>query len=208
MSHLTAEQLFAIVFDQTPRDAATAAHLATCSSCSAELARLTTLAEELALARRSQPSPQALQRYAALFAQVQRRPAPLKALWQTVRAALAWDGRQQLGLQGVRSGAQARYRLLYQCAEAEVELLVEPEAAPGLSQSGDLRRVEGEIVSTGHAAPSALVQLLDPAGVAVTEAEADSAGRFRLAHVVPGSYRLLITLPEELTIESEPLEID
>ena len=125
-----------------------------------------------------------------------------------MRAALAWDGRQQLGLQGVRSGTQARYRLLYQCAEADVELLVEPENASGISRSGALRRLEGEIVSTGQAAMSALVQLLDSAGVVVTEAEADPTGRFHLAHVAPGTYRLLITLPEELTIEGEPLEID
>jgi hypothetical protein len=210
MTHLSADQLFAIAFDQTPRDAETAAHLAACSSCTAELARLTTLAGELALARRSEPSAQALQRYAALYAQVQRRPAPLGALWQTVRAALTWDGRQQVSLLGVRSGAPARYRLLYQCIEAAVELLVEPEQSSGLAQANELRRLEGEIAAgADHAAPiSALVQLLDSSGVAVSETVADPAGRFRMASVAPGSYRLLITLPDELTIESDPLEID
>jgi hypothetical protein len=149
-----------------------------------------------------------LRRYAALFAQVQKRPTPLDSLWQTVRAALTWDGRMQLAVQGVRSGALARYRLLYQCAAAEIELLIEPVSAPGSSQSGALRRVEGEIVGTGQAAAApALVQLVDTEGVAVLETEANADGRFHLAAVPPGSYRLLITLPEELTIESEPLEI-
>lgn len=209
MKHLSVDQLFAIAFDQAAGDAETATHLAICASCAAELARLRTLAAELTLARRSQPTAEAMQRYAALFAQIQKRPTPLVSLWQTVRAALTWDGRMQLGAQGIRSAAPAPYRLLYQCAAAEVELLVEPMSAPGLSQPGGRRRLEGEIVGTGQAAATpALVQLVDAEGVAAAETEADADGRFHFADVIPGSYRLLITLPEELTIESEPLELD
>jgi hypothetical protein len=209
MKHLSVDQLFAIALDQAAGDAETATHLALCPTCAAELAHLTTLAGELALARRSQPAAEAMQRYAALFAQVQKRPTSLVSLWQTVRAALIWDGRMQWGVQGIRSAAPARYRLLYQCAAAEVELLVEPMSAPGLAQPGGRRRLEGEIAGTGQAAATpALVQLVDAAGVAAAETEADPDGRFHFADVIPGSYRLLITLPEELTIESEPLELD
>ena len=201
MTHLTADQLYAIVFDQAAPDTAIADHLALCPACRTELDQLRQMAGDLAVARLSEPSPAALQRYAALFAQVQQRGSRLGEFWQTLRATLAWDSRQQPATQGVRSGAAAGYRLLYTTPRAEVELMVEPGQHSGV--------LEGDIIelSAGEGATPALVQLLDDTKVATHETEAGADGRFRLENVQPGIYRLLITPVTGAAVEIDPLEI-
>ena len=138
-THMNNDQLYTIAFDQVAPDSASAAHLAACAQCRAELERLRQLAAELAVAQRSQPSPAALASYARLFDQVQQQGSRLSQLWQTIVAALAWDSRQQPALQGVRSGGATAYRLLYTTPQAEVELWVEAD--------GRSRRLEGEITA-------------------------------------------------------------
>jgi hypothetical protein len=139
-------------------------------------------------------------RYASLYDEVQKKPSALSAFMQTLRAALSWDSRQQLALQGVRSGAVAAYRQLYTSSSAEIELMIEP--------AQQRYAIHGEIMGTDDAnLGSALIQLLDRGDTLVHEVEANDAGQFRMASVGAGAYRLLITPVDGPVIEVESLEI-
>jgi len=197
MEHLTEDQLYALAFDDAA--SADATHLASCTTCQQTLADLRVFAGELAVARRSQPSAAAMQRYASLFDAVQRQPNPLQQMWRTLRATLAWDSRQQLALQGVRSGAAASYRLLYTAPSAEIELLVEP------SQGG--HQLDGEVAAEDVAATPALVQLVGGNGALLYETETTDTGRFRLAAVAAGAYTLTVTFAAGDVLTVPALEI-
>ncbi len=200
MTHLSREILYNITFDATEQDAAVTEHLAGCDECRRELANLNALAGDFALAQRSAPNAATLERYTSLYSEVQKKPSALSAFLQTLRAALSWDSRQQMALQGVRSGAVAAYRQLYTSSSAEIELLIEP--------AQQRYAIHGEIMGTDDAnLGHALVQLLDRSGVAVHEVEANDAGQFRMASIGGGAYRLLITPVDGPVIEVESLEI-
>jgi hypothetical protein len=185
MEHLTEDELYMLAFDGAAVVTGAAAHLAGCNACRQALADLGVLAGELTIARRSQPSASAMQHYASLFAAIQRQPSRLQQAWQVVRAALAWDSRQQPALAGVRSAAAAGYRLLYTAPAAEIELLVEP--------SQGQRRIDGEVALEDGASAPALVQLLAADGAPQQETATDAFGRFHLGAVAPGAYTLLVT---------------
>lgn len=77
MNHLPEEQLYNITFDHLIPDNRDATHLASCETCRQSAGALTTLVQELAIARRSQPSPTQLVRYVGLFAQYGSREHPV-----------------------------------------------------------------------------------------------------------------------------------
>jgi hypothetical protein len=205
MTHLDPGQLYAAVFDSAALGSDVEQHLSACGHCRKELTNLQVLAKEFALARTAAPSEAAIERYCSLFSQVQRQPSRAAALWHTVKAVLTWDGRRQVGVQGVRSGAGAAYRLLYATHQAEVELLVEPDAH-GF-------RTQGEIIARHERAPSgslalpALIQWFDARGAVRYETESDASGLFSLRNIVPGTYRLAIVSAASDIIEIEALEI-
>ena len=207
MNHLDEAQLYTLVFDSAVLADEEQHHLRNCATCQQALQAIQLLASELAVAQRSAPSPAAQQRYASLFAQVQRQPSLLQQLWQGVRATLAWDSRQQPAFQGVRSAGATAYRLLYTTPQADIELMVEAGQR--------LRRVEGEVVAasdvTGDTASAAsatpaLVQLV-AAGALQHEVETDDIGRFHLRDVAPGAYDLLFTLASGDLLAVSDLEI-
>ena len=211
MDHLDEAQLYSLVFDSALLADEEQHHFRNCATCQQALQAIQLLASELAVAQRSAPSPAAQQRYASLFAQVQRQPSLLQQLWQGVRATLAWDSRQQPAFQGVRSAGATAYRLLYTTPQADIELMVEAGQR--------LRRVEGEVVAasdvTGDkagdtasaaSATPALVQLV-AAGALHQEAETDAFGRFHLRDVAPGAYDLLFTLASGDLLAVSDLEI-
>lgn len=200
-AHVTPDELLSLVFDAAELSAAAASHLTTCAYCRQQEAELRLLATDLTIARLSEPSPAALTQYQAFFVQVQQQPAPLQRFVNRLRAVLTWDGRQQPLLQGVRSGGATAYRQLYAVEAVELELMVE--------QTGQLRRVEGDLIDdadAGDGAPS-LVELLDMRGASVYSVETDADGIFRLEGVHPGRYQAVITRAHAATIEVEALEI-
>jgi hypothetical protein len=199
INHLAEEELLSVVFDGAALSTDAARHLAGCPACRQAHAAVQLLAGEFLIARRSAPSPAALQRYASLFDAVQRQPTPLQQMWRTVRATLAWDSRQQPALQGVRSGVAASYRLLYTAPSAEIELLVEP------SQGG--HRLDGEVAAEDAAAMPALVQMAGGDGALLYETETTDTGRFRLAAVAPGAYTLTVTFAAGDALTVPALEI-
>lgn len=201
MSHLAPDVLYAAVFDQTPLAAADEQHLALCAPCRRAHADLLDMAGDLSLARGAAVSPAAVERYAALFSEIQQSPGPLASLWRTFTAHLAWDSRRQPSLQGLRSAAApASYRLLYSGDEADIELLVEGD--------GRLLRVQGELMTrAGGAQEPALIQWFAPDGALLYETEAGRGGQFGLRGVHPGRYRLSIVPASGDSIEIESLEI-
>lgn len=203
MTHLTEERLTALAFESITPTSAETAHLDACPACARAYADLTLLASEFRVAARSQPSTDAMARYYDLFDQVQQQPHGLKALWRDLKAALVWDSRQQLALQGVRSVAATEYRLLYSAGSLELELMVDAE--------GVHRHIEGDLVAPDEeAATPALVELqrLDQDDGASLLFETETAnGRFRFQHVTPGRYRLTVTTRLGQAIVVESMEI-
>ncbi len=199
--HVSPDELLSLVFDAAELSAAAASHLAICAECRQQEAELRLLAMDLTIARLSEPSPESLTRYQALFDQVQQQPAPLQRFVNRLRAVLTWDSRQQPLLQGVRSGGATAYRQLFTADEVELELMVEP--------IGSLRRVEGDLIvdtEAGIGAP-ALVELLDRHGAPVYSVETDADGIFRFEGVHPGRYQAVITRAYAAPVEIETLEI-
>ncbi len=199
--HLTLDEIYNLALDNVAPTSAIADHLARCASCRQEVARLAQLASDFTLARASIPSPAALNRYQALYTHVQQQPSALRRFAAQVRAVLAWDSRQQVALQGVRSGAATAYRQLYTADAVEVELMVE--------RSGRVRRVEGDLIAdeTGGRNEAALVELVDVSNRPAYAAETDPNGLFRFDSVMPGTYRMVVTRAESAAIEIEALEI-
>jgi hypothetical protein len=189
------------VFDGVPLPGAEAVHLEQCPVCRARLVEFTLLSQEMELARRSQPSPAALARYAALFSHVQQRPSRLHSALQWLQARLMVDTRSELALQGVRSAAAASYRLLYDTPAAEIDLLVEG--------SGATRRLQGEVVSTedSSAVLPALIQLIASQTQQALESETGDQGRFTLTNIAPGRYTLLVTPASGDAFRIDDLEI-
>ncbi len=203
MNHLSDAQLYSLVFDPVRPTGEEAAHLAECTQCQAQLASLGRLANEMVVARRSQPSAAALANYSQLFAHVRQQPSLLARAVQTLRATLTWDSRQQQALQGIRSGSADRYRQLYTTERVEIEFLV-------TTRTPQRRDIEGELIAEPDA------ELLTPALLQLQglseqsnsyETECDAQGRFRLANVVPGRYQLLITPHQGELLEIDDLEI-
>lgn len=210
MSHLTDERIMAVLSTPDELTASESAHLDQCAPCRQSYDELAVLADDLAVAARSQPRAEVSLRYYQLFEQVHSQPTGLKARLRELVAALSWDSRQQLAMQGVRSVVASEYRLVYATAEAEVELMVEID--------GTRRHLEGEILPlTAAALTPALLQLqsLDRASAAVLETEigagiderVDDAGRFQFQDLEPGRYRLEVTTAFDQTIVIDELEL-
>lgn len=200
MEHLDDAQLNSLVFDGVALADDGRLHLQGCVTCQQALQAIQFMASELTVARRSVLSPAAQQRYASLFAHVQRQPSLLQQLWQAVRATLTWDSRQQPVFQGVR-GAAMTYRLLYETPQAAIELMVEA--------GQELRHLEGEVaLEAGETAVTPLlVQLVAPDGALPHVTMTDDFGRFYLDDVTPGAYHLLLTLADGTLLVVQDLEI-
>jgi hypothetical protein len=163
-------------------------HLAACAICRQRLADVRMLHEDLAIAKASQPSPQTLDRYAALFMQGQPQPGRISHMMSWLRATLLWDSRQQPALAGVRGVGAPSYRVIYSAATADVELWVVPQA--------NFCSVEGDCILSGvnRDAAQLLVQLTArDSSDHQLEAATERGGRFHFAQVPNGVYDLWIT---------------
>ncbi len=212
--HLTEEQLFGVAFSVSPLSAIESAHLAACTLCQTQLAKVQLLSRELAVAKWSEPSTAAKERYAALFETARTNTATpltainswLGALAETVKASVMWNGRDQLLAQGVRNASTASYRLLYSTEQAEIELLIEPVAGHF--------KVEGELLpmqQEGQILP-VLLELYEgplsaPAGSAIFSGESDDEGRFHIPPMPAGAYSLCLVPPQGAIIVVDPLEL-
>lgn len=202
MAHLNDEFFYAWVFDSSTPSAAERSHLAECTTCQGHLAAIQQLAGALHIAKASEPSPAALARYAQLYTQVQQAPSLTQRLTEWIVAQLQWDGRRQPAWQGVRNTQVASYRLLYATAETEIELLVAP-------REGRFQ-IEGEVVPLADGATllPARCELHESSNAELIDTAACGAdGRFHLAQVPSGRYRLAFIPDSGPTIVIDQLEL-
>ena len=200
MNHLPSDRFVELVLDRLQPTSAEAAHLAHCPTCRAQLADFTALAAELNVAAAGEPTPAVLARYYAQFDAAAQRAGWMRTIVEQVKAVLVWDGRGQAALSGARSAAAQTYRLLYQCAPAEIEMMV--------SSGGHTLRLDGEIIpADGTLATPALLELAAVGTDDEWVTESDEEGRFVFADLTPGAYRLTITTPIGTPLLIEPLEI-
>lgn len=212
--HLKDTVLLAVVFDQQALSAADRSHLDGCALCQQQLATLQQLADELQIAKASEPSAAATARYLALFETVQvQAAAPLAKLAEqvanladAVRAAVMWNGRERLAMQGVRSAAATSYRMLYSTEHAEVELMVEPVAGQF--------KVEGELLpltNEREALPVYLELFAQQAAgadyVPIYTGESDQEGRFHIPPMPAGAYSLHLVPPKGRALLIDALEL-
>ncbi len=203
MHHLSEDQLCTAAFDDMVEDQVKL-HLDDCDACRRQLLSLQRLAETFALARRSQPSVAQLDRYQKMAPLIQQAPSSVLERLSQLHAALMLDSRQRLGFEGVRSGGQHSYRLLYSAENADVELLVDAV--------GQTRRIEGEVLPLSDTAlrPPLLIELYagSLAGAeALWMAESNQQGRFRLDGVTLGKYDVMITAADGPSLRIEAIEI-
>ena len=213
-NHLTDEQLHEVAFSASPLSAIDSAHLAACTICQTQLAKLQLLSRELAVAKWSEPSQAAKERYAALFDNTQTStptPSPainswLNTLTETVKALVMWNGRDRLAAQGVRNASTASYRMLYSAGQIEIELLIEPVSSQF--------KVEGELLPNQSEA-QILPVLLElyrgqrraPDGTPIFSGESSGEGRFHIPPMPTGIYSLYLVPPQGAIIVIDPLEL-
>jgi hypothetical protein len=217
MAHLTDDQLYNYVFEHAPLAPEASEHLTLCHECQAKQEQFETLANELLIARLSEPGQEELNRYYEFFQEVQTEKASswFSEMLESIKLALQSDSRQQMATLGLRQSSTVSYRLLYSASQADVELLVEP--------LGRTRRVEGDILplDPGTIVAPILVQLqpqtgtlfstliADSSGVGKQEyiVASDQVGRFQIEGVMPGIYDLLLTPVKGPLMTIEGLEI-
>lgn len=215
MEHLQEERLIEHLWDGAVLTATEQHHLSICSECQRQVATLSLLQDDFAVARASAVRPEAEERLFALFDAAMQHTATGQSaqgsslfgrLVEWIEALPLWDSRQQALALGTRSAGQASYRLLYGANDAEVELMVEPKDG--------LLRVVGELIlnaddsAQGSGDGLALVELM-------TSMEADKAvdvvsdadGHFAFEGVLPGSYVLTITPRASSSLILVPLEL-
>ncbi|MCB0116255.1 MAG: hypothetical protein R2873_30220 [Caldilineaceae bacterium] len=185
MEHLSEDQLYAAAFDNAEADIL--AHVEQCSVCQGQLTSLQKLARAFAVARSAQPSDDQIERYRQMVANFQPKASSLSSWVAQLSATLLQDSRQRLALQGVRSGGQQAYRLLYTAATVDIELLVDA--------LGSTRQIEGEVlpVTDADMHPPLLIELHAEQPEQVWTAESNAQGRFHLDGLGLGSYDLVIT---------------
>ncbi|HRW07439.1 MAG TPA: hypothetical protein P5121_20190 [Caldilineaceae bacterium] len=212
-AHLAEDLLQTVALGELVLSTAERAHLDQCVSCRQRWAAIELLQEELAVARLSAPSATAHERYLALFREADVNATdPLTTfagylghLADAVVAAVMWNGRERLALQGVRNMATTSYRMLYSTEQAEIELLIEP-AAGNFS-------IEGEVLPLGK-------EVLFPVLVEVHErhtntayytprfsTESDDDGRFHIPPMPAGAYALYLAPTSGTALMIDPLEL-
>ena len=202
MAHLTEAIFYEWVFDGSTPSTAERNHLEQCTACQTQLAGLYELAGALQIAKASTPSPAALARYAQLSPQIQQAPSFAQRLTEFIRAQLQWDGRQQPAWQGIRNTQVASYRLLYATDQAEIELLVAPREGRFQIEGEVIPRTEPTTLLPARCElhDSTRAELID-----TTDCQAD--GRFHLAYVPTGQYRLAFVPANGPTLVIDDLEL-
>lgn len=204
MKHFTEDQLYTAAFDSTEADADLIDHLAQCTDCHRQFTSLRRLAEALSVTRRSQPSSAQIERYQQMATLLPQKTSGLAGWVAQIRATLLQDSRQRLALQGMRSGGQQAYRLLYTADRVDIELLVDA--------LGSSRHIEGEVLTVdGEDLQSPLLVELHAAlpgqGDQVWMTESNPQGRFRLDGVALGAYDVVITPSTGPSLRIEGIQI-
>ncbi|MCB0062877.1 MAG: hypothetical protein KDE19_12215 [Caldilineaceae bacterium] len=204
-AHLTEEQLLAIAFDASTSSATERDHLAQCPACQATVRVYQALDRELLVAKLSQLSAAAQERYQALFATARVNATSIADRFaqfaDAVKASVMWNGHARLATGGVRNASTTSYRMLYGTELAEIELMIEPV--------GHGFRIEGELLPLQS--PEAILpiwlELYQVAGSVRFSGESDSEGRFHIPPMEPGAYMLYLLPPQGTPMLIDTLEL-
>lgn len=216
--HLTDEQLQTVVCEENALSAADRAHLDACPACGQRFAAMQLLDDELLVARLSEPSAAAKERYHSLFRATEvNATGPIAAVAaqiagfaDAVKASVMWNGRERLALQGVRSAAAASYRMLYSTKQAEIELMIEP-VADNFKIEGELLPLDLPVDAEEEPFP-VLWEVYEGSAAAVDRTpifvgESDRDGRFHIPPMPAGAYTIYMIPVEGDALLIESLEL-
>ena len=159
------------------------AHLATCSRCTAEFARVAQVMELMKTDVATDAPRDLIANTLSLFGQ--RAPAREASLLRRIVAALNFDSNMNLAPAfGVRSGQSAVRQLLYSAAENDIDLRVRSENEKWI--------VTGQVL--GRTCAGGRVEIEGENGSAA--AALNDLCEFILPAVPAGSYRLRLRLPD------------
>ncbi|MDB5059560.1 MAG: hypothetical protein JWO59_3032 [Chloroflexi bacterium] len=181
--HISAEQMVDLVERRLPSVAEAQArqHLADCSACTAEMARLE---HTIALLRTEalEDAPRDVQARAARLLSARNAPAA-QGLRRRVLAALRFDSAQRSLAAGARSGQPAARQLLFLAAGHELDLRI--------AQAGAQWSVTGQLLGPNE---SGEVTLHGP--TVSRQTALNDLGEFALPPVPSGSYALSVRVAD------------
>ncbi|MEI7770684.1 MAG: hypothetical protein WCI67_11870 [Chloroflexales bacterium] len=178
MYHLRSSQIVDIAEGRAAPDEAAHSHLASCATCSGDLAWLTQVISLMRDADAAAPPADAVARVKALFRQ--RRPAP--AASRIILAMLHSDSARTAPAFGLRAGPSLERQLLL-CADSyDIDLRIAPV--------GERWNLSGQIF--GYSGPSGNAELLG--AVELVSAEVNDLCEFMLPPVRAGRYNLILSL--------------
>ncbi|MEZ4674739.1 MAG: hypothetical protein R2932_10915 [Caldilineaceae bacterium] len=209
-AHLTESQLFAVAFDGETLTAGQSRHLASCADCRTAMAVWQTLDRELAVARLSNVSDNALARYQTIFETAKVNATGVNATgvvqWfgqftDAIKASVMWNGHARLTMQVVRNGSAVGYRMLYGTELAEIELMIEPV--------GEQFKIEGEVLplQTADSLLPVWLELHKRNGPLRFSGESDSHGRFHIPAMDSGAYTLYMIPAEGAAMLVDTVEL-
>jgi anti-sigma factor RsiW len=169
------------------------AHVATCVTCSAKVARLKQLMGLQTDTSDDAPLP-LMTRVKKFFQDRAVRQSAASERRGRILAVCHFDSRQRTGSFGVRAGRPGTRQLLFSTGVSEIDLRIEP--------AGLLWAVSGQIL--GESVARGRVILESPLGT--TQAHLNELSEFNLPSVEAGTYRLILNL-ENVEIEIDELRI-
>ena len=183
--HISFAKLADLAEKRAPADeqTAAAAHLATCSRCTAEFERVAQVMELMKTDLATDAPRDVIANTMSLFGQ--RAPAREPSLLRRLVAALSFDSNMNLAPAfGVRSGQSAVRQLLYSAAENDIDLRVKSENEKWI--------VTGQVL--GRMCAGGQVEIEGESGSAT--ASLNDLCEFILPAVPAGSYTLRLRLPD------------
>lgn len=183
--HLSFTHLADLAEERIIADPVTAAHLAVCPRCSADLAWLRQTLSYLRATDLETPPPATTNRLKAMF----RQRRPVRGV--VVIGSLQFDSTRHAPAFGMRSGGALERQMIVHFAALTVDLRIS-QAADGWQVMGQLLSEEPDAALQGRA------ELLGLNGSAT--AAVDDLGEFALASVRSGEYRLTLLLDTQALV--------
>lgn len=191
--HIDFEAMLDAVDRKISLDGQAESHLATCENCGQEFQRVQNLLRAMR-EDQSHDAPRDVLAYAVnLFSQ--RRDSHAPSLVQRIVAALTFDSFDRAPAFGVRSGASAARQMLYNAAERDLDIRINPQA-------NDRWAIAGQVLGENCSGGEIILQ-----GAEVNEsAPLNEDCEFVLPPVPQGTYHLLLKLGD-FEVEVQKLEV-
>jgi hypothetical protein len=190
--HIPFVKLADLAEERMPKDerAAAMAHVSACSRCATDLDRL----GELISCMRTDSGEDAPRDVIAHAINIFRQRDAQPSLLRRIVAALNFDSLTLAPAFGLRSGEATTRQLIYEAAEHDLDLRLQPQ--------GDKWLVVGQVLGAGCAGGRVELQ----SDNASATAELNDLCEFRLSSVPSGSYRLRLRL-KDVEVEVSELKL-